>query len=409
MKRFLYLIGVVVGLQQNIFAFDPVAVRSVAGWNALRADAVPQSRMVVLLFTASAGSCRDCGMMRNKFYSDREFMGWVSRFAVLGEVDISTGRTDFQEGRETYSMVGGDIAPLLKVVNMQRLPSVALYGNDGKFYDWARAEDDPGAVVIAFHRMFQKHVGNVPLPDFRKEFAAEDAAAAVPAAPSLKLKMISGTAQRRLATINNETFFAGETHRISFGDKKVKVQCLEIGETSVLVNVDGEAKSRELTLGQSKPVSIGGIAVDSESDVAAGTVTRSELFRARLWVLATLLAELAFYFLFCWSCWKLCRRSGHPSIFLVWLPGLKQLALYRATGTSWFWFFLGLLFPIVGLWAWITCCGRLCEMFQKTRWWLLLMIWPVIGWPVFMYLAWSSRADEDEPMIREVARRFQYT
>jgi hypothetical protein len=37
------------------------------------------------------------------------------------------------------------------------------------------------------------------------------------------------------------------------------------------------------------------------------------------------------------------------------------------------------------------------------------MIWPVIGWPVFMYLAWSSRADEDEPMIREVARRFQYT
>ena len=76
--------------------------------------------MVVLFFTASAGSCRDCEMMRNKFYSDREFMNWISRFAVSGEVDISAGRTDFQEGRETYSMVGGEIAPLLKVVNMQR-------------------------------------------------------------------------------------------------------------------------------------------------------------------------------------------------------------------------------------------------------------------------------------------------
>ena len=77
---------------------------------------------------------------------------------------------------------------------------------------------------------------------------------------SLKLKMISGAAQRRLATINDETFFAGETHRISIGDKKVKVQCLEIGEKSVLVTVEGEAKSRELTLGQLERVSIGSVA-----------------------------------------------------------------------------------------------------------------------------------------------------
>jgi hypothetical protein len=436
MKHFLYLIGVVVGLQQTVFAFDPVAVRSVAGLKALQAEAAPQSRMVVLFFTASAGSCRDCEMMRNKFYSDREFMSWIGRFAVLGEVDVSVGRTDFQEGRETYSRVGGDIAPLLKVVNMQRLPSIALYGNDGKLYDWARAGDDPDAVVIAFHKMFQKHVANIPLPDFQKAYEAEvEAAAAARAVPSLKLKMISGAPQHRLATINDETFFASETHRISIGDKKVKVQCLEIREKSALVTVEGEAKPRELTLGQSERVSIGGIAVDSESDAAKGTVTRSELFRARLFVLAILLAELAFYFSFCWSCWQLCRRAGHPSNFLVWLPGLKELALLRAAGMSWLWFFcplfclcvcfrslstahlsyaflavswFWLLLSLSGLYAWVRCCARLCGTFNKTKWWVPLMIWPVLGWPVFMYLAWATRAEDEEPAVRAVDRGRQY-
>jgi hypothetical protein len=436
MKHFLYLIGVVVGLQQTVFAFDPVAVRSVAGLKALQAEAAPQSRMVVLFFTASAGSCRDCEMMRNKFYSDREFMNWIGRFAVLGEVDVSVGRTDFQEGRETYSRVGGEIAPLLKVVNMRQLPSIALYGNDGTFYDWARAEDDPGAVVIAFHKRFQKHVANVPLPDFQKSYEAEvEAAAAARVVPSLKLKMISGAPQRRLATINDETFFAGETHRISIGDKKVKMQCLEIGEKSVLVNVEGEAKSRELTLGQSERVSVGGTAADSESDAAAGTVTRSRFFPALGVVLAIILAELAFYFSFCWSCWQLCRRAGHPSIFLVWLPGLKQLALYRATGTSWFWFFFPLfcsyacvrslssahlsyaflavswfwlLLSLSALVAWVRCCARLCGTFNKTKWWVPLMIWPVLGWPVFMYLAWATRSEDDEPALRALDRGRQY-
>src|SRR5262245_41919970 len=37
------------------------------------------------------------------------------------------------------------------------------------------------------------------------------------------------------------------------------------------------------------------------------------------------------YFLFCNACRHLCRRAGTPSNFLVWIPGWKRLALYRAT------------------------------------------------------------------------------
>jgi hypothetical protein len=37
------------------------------------------------------------------------------------------------------------------------------------------------------------------------------------------------------------------------------------------------------------------------------------------------------------------------------------------------------------------------------------MIWPVLGWPVFLYLAWTSRAvDDEEPAIRELDRRYQH-
>ena len=106
------------------------------------------------------------------------------------------------------------------------------------------------------------------------------------------------------------------------------------------------------------------------------------------------------YLLFCRSCWQLCRRGGSPSDVLVWFPILKRLALFKVAGVSWLWFFLGWVIPFVGACAWILCCLRLCEIFRCTRWWTLIMIWPLIGWPVFMYLAWTSRADDEEPALR---------
>jgi hypothetical protein len=74
---------------------------------------------------------------------------------------------------------------------------------------------------------------------------------AQPATPdTLKLKMISGTEQRRAATINNETFLAGEKHTILLNNKKVVVECVEIREQSALVRIAGEATPRELKLGK---------------------------------------------------------------------------------------------------------------------------------------------------------------
>src|SRR5207244_2869306 len=64
----------------------------------------------------------------------------------------------------------------------------------------------------------------------------------------LELKIISGTPQRRMATINNETFLTGESMRVNLGADRIGVKCLEIRDRSVLVKVAGEEAPRELKL-----------------------------------------------------------------------------------------------------------------------------------------------------------------
>jgi len=124
--------------------------------------------------------------------------------------------------------------------------------------------------------------------------------------------------------------------------------------------------------------------------------------------LGVLIAISVVYFLYCHACLQLCRRAGAPSTVLVWLPGFKKLALFRATSVSWWWFFLGFILPIISLIGWIICCSRLCQTFQRTRWWTLLMIWPMLGWPIFMFFAYTSREDDDEPAIRNLSQGYAF-
>jgi hypothetical protein len=64
----------------------------------------------------------------------------------------------------------------------------------------------------------------------------------------LELKIVSGPPQKRLATINNQTFLTGETLKVTVGTTRVNVTCQEIRERSVLVKIFGEAEPRELKL-----------------------------------------------------------------------------------------------------------------------------------------------------------------
>jgi len=150
-------------------------------------------------------------------------------------------------------------------------------------------------------------------------------------------------------------------------------------------------------------------AVDAEDNEEAEEEDTPQLARDRLigrWIATGLcVAVVILYFPFCRSCQHLCRRSGSPSSFLVWLPGWKRLALFKATNLSWFWFFFGLVIPIIGAGAWIVCCVRLCDIFHRSRWLTLPMLIPFFGWLAFIYMDRLSREEDNDPAVRSLDMR----
>ena len=64
---------------------------------------------------------------------------------------------------------------------------------------------------------------------------------------SIVLKGLSGTAQKRLAVINNYTLAAGEETEIRAGGQLYRVRCDEIRERSVMISING-TEPKELKL-----------------------------------------------------------------------------------------------------------------------------------------------------------------
>jgi hypothetical protein len=62
------------------------------------------------------------------------------------------------------------------------------------------------------------------------------------------LKSISGPPDRRFALINNQTLGKGETGKIKAGQRTVSVKCLEIKEKSVVIQIEGIERPKEIGL-----------------------------------------------------------------------------------------------------------------------------------------------------------------
>lgn len=98
-----------------------------------------------------------------------------------------------------------------------------------------------------------------PLPHPSTNLFLPPVSLAPPAVPDeLTLTGVSGTGKRRLALINDRTFGAGETARVRVGTTNITVTCIEIGETSVRIRVEGEAGDRALHLKSSAPTPLHG-------------------------------------------------------------------------------------------------------------------------------------------------------
>lgn len=69
-----------------------------------------------------------------------------------------------------------------------------------------------------------------------------------PAFEKLVLKGISGPLGQRLALINSSTVAIGEWAEIRFGQQTVRIRCLEIRDSSVVIALDGTGETKELRL-----------------------------------------------------------------------------------------------------------------------------------------------------------------
>lgn len=58
--------------------------------------------------------------------------------------------------------------------------------------------------------------------------------------PKLSLQGISGSAERRLAVIGGHSFAVGEEGDVLTPGGRVKIRCLEINETSVVIEIGGQ-------------------------------------------------------------------------------------------------------------------------------------------------------------------------
>ena len=63
------------------------------------------------------------------------------------------------------------------------------------------------------------------------------------------VKSAASTQERvRSVALNNTTFAAGDTAKVKVRDGDVKIRCVEIRDSSVIVAVDGQPEPREIKL-----------------------------------------------------------------------------------------------------------------------------------------------------------------
>jgi hypothetical protein len=114
-------------------------------------------------------------------------------------------------------------------------------------------------------------------------------------------------------------------------------------------------------------------------------------------IFAVLGIALLLYLFQCYCLMLICRKTGHPAGFLVWLPVAQVFPMLRAAGMSGWWF-LALLVPVLNLVASVLWCFNIAKARGKSVWVGVLLLLPITSLFAFLYLAFSNGdpPDEDE-------------
>jgi hypothetical protein len=108
---------------------------------------------------------------------------------------------------------------------------------------------------------------------------------------------------------------------------------------------------------------------------------------------------LLVYLFHCYCCMLICRKTGNPPGFLVWVPVLQLFPLLRAAGMSGWWF-LAYCVPVLNIVAQVLWCLNIAKARGQSVWIGVLLLLPIINLFAILYLAFSDGApakEEGEP------------
>ena len=198
-----------------------------------------EHKAIFLDFTGSDW-CHWCMKLKSEVFDQPEFASYADANLILVEVDFPH-RTQLSAAQQAANH------SLAQKYGIQGYPSVIVLNSSGE--QIGRTGYHPGGPK-AFISDLEKMPGMKPSVGLANKVSEPSPPQFVPVVPNhydqLALKGISGSATRRMALINGETFLAGETSKVRVKDGKVDVTCKEIRIDSVLLTVEG--KTLELKL-----------------------------------------------------------------------------------------------------------------------------------------------------------------
>ena len=106
------------------------------------------------------------------------------------------------------------------------------------------------ALVVKQQPTYRAYLDNISLKltdaqiaEGQKRVAAFQPLPSAPVPLEVKLQSISGVGAKKLAMINGHTFAAGETANVKAEEETLSIQCLEIGATLAIVQVNGKRQT----------------------------------------------------------------------------------------------------------------------------------------------------------------------
>lgn len=229
------------------------AARAELTWLTDYDAAVKQARdegKVVLINFTGSDWCGWCIKLKGEVFDTADFASFASANLVLLEVDFPRRKPQSAAQRKANEA-------LQEKFRVQGYPTLAVVNSGGRqLAELGYVEGGPAAFIGELKKtrgVSWKNAGNAPSSAGNKPAAGEAPLFGGQTFPAkrydeLKLTGLSGTATRRFAIVNNQTFAPGESARVRLKDGEVKLLCKEIRARSAIVLIEGTTEPKELFL-----------------------------------------------------------------------------------------------------------------------------------------------------------------